>query len=115
MSRSCLTPQLEQPQKPLRLMKLRYGAGYRIKNFHAAYMNFRRESVRQSIARLQQASSEAVNTLRTITKDKNAPANARVTAAKAIIEYSMKAVELEDLAERVAQLEAIQTPKQGRR
>jgi hypothetical protein len=85
------------------------------KDFHAAYMNWRRESVRQSIARLQQASGEAVNTLRTITKDKKAPASARVTAAKAIIEYSMKAVELEDLAERVAQLEAIQSQGTGKR
>ena len=85
------------------------------KEFHTAYMSFRRESVRQSIARLQQASSEAVSTLRTIMKDKKAPASARVVAAKSIIEYAMKAVELEDLAERVAQLEALQTPKQGRR
>jgi hypothetical protein len=76
------------------------------KEFHAAYMNLRRECVRQSIARLQQASSEAVSTLRTIMKDKEAPASARVVAAKSIIDYSLKAVELEDLAERVAQLES---------
>lgn len=85
------------------------------KTFHAAYMTVRRESVRQSIARLQQASSEAVNTLRTVMKDKKTPATARVTAAKAIIEYSMKAVEIEDLAERVAQLEAIHIGGKGKR
>jgi hypothetical protein len=63
--------------------------------------------VSQSIARLQQASTEAVSTLREIVKDKKQPAPARVTAAKAILEFSIKAVELEDMAYRVAQIEAI--------
>ena len=81
------------------------------KEFHTAYMSFRRESVRQSIARLQQFSTEAVSTLRTIMKDKTAPASARVVAAKSIIDYSLKAVELEDLADRVAQLESAMVGK----
>ena len=77
------------------------------KDFHAAYMNIRRESVSLAIARLQQASTEAVNTLKAIAKDKEASASARVMAAKAIIEYSIKAVEVEDLANRVAELETV--------
>jgi len=77
------------------------------KDFHTAYMNIRRESVSLAIARLQQASTEAVNTLKAIAKDKEAPASARVIAAKAIIEYSIKAVEIEDLAQRVDELETV--------
>jgi len=77
------------------------------KDFHAAYRTARRESVSQAMARLQQASSEAVNTLREIVKDKKQPAPARVSAAKAILEFSIKAVEIEDMAERLAQVEAI--------
>jgi hypothetical protein len=77
------------------------------KDFHTAYMNIRRESVSLAIARLQQASTEAVNTLKAIAKDKEASASARVMAAKAIIEYSMKAVEIEDLAQRVDELETV--------
>jgi transposase-like protein len=77
------------------------------KDFHTAYRTARRESVSQAIARLQQASSEAVNTLREIVKDKQQPAPARVSAAKAILEFSIKAVEIEDMAERLAQVEAI--------
>jgi transposase-like protein len=77
------------------------------KDFHNAYRAARRESVSQAIARLQQASSEAVNTLREIVKDKGQPAPARVSAAKAILEFSIKAVEIEDMAERLAQVEAI--------
>jgi transposase-like protein len=77
------------------------------KDFHTAYRTARRESVSQAIARLQQASSEAVNTLREIVKDKEQPAPARVSAAKAILEFSIKAVEIEDMAERLAQVEAV--------
>jgi len=76
------------------------------KEFHAAYMTIRRESVSLSIARLQQSTMEAVNTLKAIAKDKKAPASSRVMAAKAIIEYSIKAVEIEDLAVRLAEVEA---------
>ena len=75
------------------------------KEFHAAYMTIRRESVSLSIARLQQSTMEAVNTLKAIAKDKKAPSSSRVMAAKAIIEYSIKAVEIEDLAVRLAEVE----------
>jgi transposase-like protein len=77
------------------------------KDFHAAYRTARRESVSQAMPRLQQVSTEAVNTLREIVKDKKQPAPSRVSAAKAILEFSIKAVEIEDMAERLAQVEAI--------
>jgi len=70
------------------------------KDFYKRYIDLRRECVSHSIARLQQASTEAVNTLREIVKDKKQPPPSRVSAAKAIIEYSIKAVELEDMADR---------------
>ena len=76
-------------------------------DFHAAYMTIRRESVSLSIARLQQSTMEAVNTLKAIAKDKQAPASARVMAARSIIEYSFKAVQIEDLAARVAEIEIV--------
>jgi hypothetical protein len=77
------------------------------KDFHAAYMIARRETVQHALARLQQISTEAVNTLREVMRDKTAKGSERVSAAKAIIEYSIKAVEIEDLASRVAELESI--------
>jgi hypothetical protein len=85
------------------------------KDFHAAYMTARRETVKHAIARLQQISSEAVNTLREVMKDKTAKGSERVSAAKAIIEYSMKAVEIEDLEQRVCELEATMTAKPGKK
>jgi hypothetical protein len=77
------------------------------KDFHAAYMTARRETVQHALARLQQVSTEAVNTLREVMKDKTAKGSERVSAAKAIIEYSIKAVEIEDLAQRVKELESV--------
>jgi hypothetical protein len=47
-------------------------------------------------------------------RDDSVPATARVTAAKAVIEYSIKGVEVEDLAERVAELESL-FEKQGKK
>jgi len=47
-----------------------------------------------------------VETLRSVMQDKDAPASAKVSAAKAILETAIKAVELEDLEARIAALEA---------
>ncbi len=80
-------------------------------DFQSAYMKARRESVRQAVAHLQQASGEAVDVLREVMNGKEATAAARVSAARAIIEFAIKAVEVEDLAERVKQLEALLEPK----
>lgn len=85
------------------------------KDFHAAYMKARRDTVSRAIARLQQASTEAVNTLREVMKDKTAKGSERVSAAKAVLEFSIKAVEIEDMAERLAQVEAILAAQPGKK
>ena len=61
--------------------------------------------MQHTIAQVQQATGEAVETLRTVMHDADAPASARVSAAKAILETAIKAVELEDLEARIAVLE----------
>lgn len=79
--------------------------------FKAAYMNARREAVKQSIAHLQSATGEAVTCLRDVMKSSTASDSAKVSAARAVLELSLRAVEIEDLAERVKQLEALLEPK----
>lgn len=74
--------------------------------FQAAYREARRQVVQQAIGQVQQATGEAVETLRKVRKDRKATASARVTAAKAILETAVKAVELEDLEARITALEA---------
>lgn len=76
-----------------------------VEEFQQAYTTARREAVRLAIARLQQTSGEAVDVLRDVMKDTTVAPAARVSAAKSILEMSIKAIELEDMAERLAQLE----------
>ena len=52
--------------------------------------------VQQAIVQVQHATGEAVETLRGGHAGPHAPASARVSAAKAILETAVKAVELED-------------------
>lgn len=73
--------------------------------FRAAYREAKGACVSQAIGRLQQASSEAVETLRTIMLDQNKPTSTRVQAAKIILETSIRGVELEDVDERIERLE----------
>ena len=60
-------------------------------------------------------SSAAVSTLGKIMVDANAPASTRVRAADTILNHTTKAIEIEDIAARVAALEeATQTAGQKR-
>ena len=74
-------------------------------DFKAEYRKARREVVGVAVGRLQQASCEAVQTLCDVMADSNAPASSRVSAARNVLELAMKAVELEDLEERISVLE----------
>lgn len=76
-------------------------------DFSAAYRDARREVVSHSITSLQTACAHAVATLCAVCNDAEAPASSRVTAAKAILETSLRAVEIDDLGARVESLEAM--------
>lgn len=73
--------------------------------FQDKYRTARRQAVSQSITQLQKISSEAVETLREVMNSKETPPASRVTAARAVLEMSIKAVEVEDLAVRIEALE----------
>jgi hypothetical protein len=77
------------------------------KDFQTAYTKARRESVKHAIARLQNRTGEAVEVLAEIMNDSTANPFARVAAAKTIIEHSVKSVEVEEMAERIQELEAL--------
>lgn len=76
-------------------------------DFRAAYMEARREAVKQSIAHLQNATGEAVACLRGVMNSPTASDSAKVSAARAVLELALKAVEIEDLSERLAGLEKV--------
>src|SRR5262249_37874947 len=73
--------------------------------FQAAYREARRAVVQHAIAQVQRATGEAVETLRTVMQDPEAPASARVSAAKAMLETAVKGIEMDDLEARIAALE----------
>jgi hypothetical protein len=79
--------------------------------FQIAYREARRAVVQHAIAQVQHATGEAVATLRQVMQDPEAPASARVSAAKAILETAVKGIEIEDLAARIAILEAQGQPQ----
>jgi hypothetical protein len=79
--------------------------------FQAAYREARRAVVQQAITQVQRATGEAVETLRNVMQDRESPASARVSAAKAILETAVKGIEIEDLEARIAALEAQGEPR----
>ena len=77
-------------------------------SFQQAYREARREVVQHAIVQLQKATSTAVQTLITIMEAVDASASSRVAAARAVLDMSLRAIEIEDLEHRIGALEAAQ-------
>jgi len=77
----------------------------KLDDFQLAYRIARRALVSQAIAHLQQTTGEAVETLRLVMKDKSAPASAKVAAARIALDLAFKAIETEDVEQRLKALE----------
>lgn len=73
--------------------------------FKEKYRAARSQIVIQSVAQMQSALTEAVKTLKDVMENAKAPASARVSAAKAVIDMSLRSVELEDLLVRIEIIE----------
>ena len=73
--------------------------------FDTAYRAARRESVQQATARVQYASSAAVTVLCQLMIKESVHASIRLSAAKTILELSIKTLEIDDLAARLEALE----------
>jgi hypothetical protein len=83
--------------------------------FDAAYRAARRAAFGQSIARLQQGSSAAATTMLKMMIDPSTPASVRVRAAECVLNHAVKAIEIEDIEARVAELErAAEASREGR-
>lgn len=77
-------------------------------DFNTAYKQARREVVSSAVGFLQYAASSAVRVLVSVMNDTDSPASSRVTAARAVIETAIKAVELQDFEERISALEELE-------
>jgi hypothetical protein len=73
--------------------------------FNKSFKETRKNALSQTISRLQQTSTDAVNTLKSVMTNEEATASSRVTAARTVLEMAFKAYELEDLATRLEEME----------
>jgi len=73
--------------------------------FQAAYCEAIRSAHSQSIGRLEQASGAAVTIVLKLLVDPNVPAGIRLRAAELVLGQGTKAIEIADIAARVAELE----------
>jgi hypothetical protein len=83
--------------------------------FQTAYREARRSAYSQAVAKLQQGATAAATTLLKVMLDQGTPSSVRVRAAECIMNHSSKAIEIEDVEARVAELErATEASKQDR-
>ena len=73
--------------------------------FDRAYREARRAAVSQTNARFQQATGAAAMTVLKLMVDTTAPPAVRLRAAECVLDYAAKAIEIEDIAVRVTELE----------
>ncbi len=84
-------------------------------DFDSEYRSAKRAAYGQAVARLQQGTSAAATTLLKTMIDASTPASVKVRAAEAIFNHAAKAIEIEDIEARVAELErAAESAKQAR-
>ena len=78
--------------------------------FKAEYRKARRDAIGQTTARLQQATGAAGATVLKLMTDPNVPAAVRLRAAECVLDRATKGIELEDIEERVSELERAADP-----
>jgi hypothetical protein len=104
-------PTIEAAAKAVGIAPITLLRWLQVPEFRVAYREARRQVVEGAIAYLQAATNEAVETLRKVMVDGEAPASSRVSAARIVLETAIRGVELLDLEVRVEQLEQAQLLK----
>ena len=75
-------------------------------DFSNEYRRIRRETMQQITSKLQNASSIAVETLLDVMTDKElSTSSSRVQASRTVLENAYKGIEMDDLQQRIEQLE----------
>ena len=87
----------------------------KLPEFQADYREARRAAFGQAVARLQQGTAAAATTLLKTMIDPGTPPSVRVRAAEAIFNHAAKAIEIEDIEARLAELERAAESSKGRR
>ena len=82
-------------------------------DFQEDYRKAKREVIDHAISQVQTVISSAVQTLKDIMINNEAPPSARVSAARTIIETGIKTIEIQDLDDRITKLEKILSDKRS--
>lgn len=98
-------PTIKAAAKAARVSEATVYRALRNEEFSKLYRAARREVTQHCVMRLQADSAHAAKVLREIADDASAPASARVTAARAIIEQAFKGAEQTEVIERLRDLE----------
>lgn len=77
----------------------------KLPEFQAELKEARRQAVNLAISKLQQSTASAVKVLQDVAENEDAPASARVSAARIILDQVLKTVELEEVISRIEKLE----------
>jgi len=77
----------------------------KMENFKRAYLDARREVVTQAIVKIQAGMTAAAETLLEVMKSKKSSPSARVSAARTLLDFGLRAIEIEELELRVESLE----------
>lgn len=99
------SPSIPEAAKKVGIDNKTFWRWLQLKNFKKRYQEARRVVDRHSIGLVQAGMSDAVKTLEEVMGNQNAPASARVSAARAIIDMALKASEIEDLEVRIENIE----------
>lgn len=83
--------------------------------FQARYKEAFGDMVRDATRQAQQTLSPALSTLREIMEDKDEQAQARITAARSVLEYSLKLCEQTDILTQLRELEKWRDESDGNR
>lgn len=107
-------PSIRDAAKKAKLSEATLYRYLREPSFVERYKQARREAIGHLTTRLQAKADASAKVLSDIAEDEGKPASVRVAAAKAVIEYALKAFELGDLGERLKVLEEALKAQKGR-
>jgi hypothetical protein len=72
----------------------------------------RRDAVNHAVIRLQRASSDAVSVLSDLMMKESAPPSARISAARTVLDYAIRATEIDELRSQIDELQEFLRKKQ---
>lgn len=100
-----LYPSIPAAAKAINVGESTLSRWLKISSFQAAYRSARKQVVSFAIAKMQTAMTEAVDTLETVMNDAEAPVSSRVVAARTILDFGLKSLEIDDFEERIKVIE----------